>query len=173
MLSLPLSSPRVGILYGKFNRVGRTVRRTGSVAIALLLSACSGSSDLLSVFDHKEDGKAGGSETASLPPPSAPEALPAPAPVPSPAKAIDPKRLVGLTREQVTALIGPPRGVSDNPPATVWAYRTDGCSLDVMFYMDLGTRTFRALAYEVKSDGLPQLAEPECLGRIRAARNAR
>jgi len=151
------------------------VRRTGSVAIALLLSACSGSSDFFSVFDHKEDGKAGGAETASLPPPSAPEALPAPAPapVPSPTKAIDPKRLVGLTREQVTALIGPPRGVSDNPPATVWAYRTEGCSLDVMFYMDLGTRTFRALAYEVKSDGSPRLAEPECLGRIRAARNAR
>ena len=149
------------------------MRRTGSVAIALLLSACSGSSDLFSVFDHKEDGKAGGAETASLPPP-APEALPAPAPAPVPglSKAIDPKRLVGLTREQVTALIGPPRRVSDNPPATVWAYRTDGCSLDVMFYMDLGTRTFRALAYEVKSDGSSHLAEPECLGRIRAARNA-
>ena len=149
------------------------MRRTGSVAIALLLSACSGSSDLFSVFDHKEDGKAGGAETASLPPP-APEALPAPAPAPVPglSKAIDPKRLVGLTREQVTALIGPPRGVSDHPPATVWAKRTDGCSLDGIFYMDLGTRTFRALAYEVKSDGSSHLAEPECLGRIRAARNA-
>jgi hypothetical protein len=40
-----------------------------------------------------------------------------------------------------------------------------------MFYMDLGTRTFRALAYEVKPVGAHPLAEPECLGRIRAARN--
>ena len=86
---------------------------------------------------------------------------------------MDPKRLVGLTREQVTALIGPPKSVSDSAPATVWGYQTDGCTLEVMFYMDLGTQTFRALAYEVRPDRPARLAPPECLARIRAGRDGR
>lgn len=152
---------------------GPKVWRTASVAIALLLSACSGTSDIFGVFNQNQNGKNGGAQTASLPPPATPTTTPVPAPVPptSRAEPINPKRLVGLTREQVTALIGRPRAVNDNPPATVWVYRTEGCTLDVMFYMDIGTRTFRALAYEVKPNGPDHLAEPECLGRIRAARN--
>lgn len=106
-------------------------------------------------------------EVATIPPEGAP-AVP-----PLSSERMDPKRLVGMTREQVTALIGPPKSVSDSPPATVWAYRTDGCSLDVMFYMDLGTRTFRALAYEVRPEQTARLAETDCLARIRASRDGR
>lgn len=158
---------------GNSTELGRNVWRTGSVAIALLLSACSGSSDIFGLFNQNQNGKPGGTETASLPPPTAPEAMPAPVPARPPVRPLNPKRLVGMTREQVTALIGRPHTVNDNPPATVWVYRTEGCTLDVMFYMDIGTRTFRALAYEVKPSGAEHLAEPECLGRIRAARNGR
>jgi hypothetical protein len=157
----------------KSTGLGRTVWRTGSVAIALLLSACSGSSGFFGTPDSGEAEGGGAARTASLPPPAAPATAPAPVPAPTPGRAepINPKRLVGLTREQVTALIGRPGVVNDNPPATVWVYRTEGCSLDVMFYMDIGTRTFRALAYEIKPNGSDHLAGPECVGRIRAVRN--
>jgi hypothetical protein len=152
---------------------GRNVRRTASVAIALLLAACTGTSDIFGVFEQDRNGTSGGAETAALPPPAPAAKPPVPAPPPRPSRAepVSPKRLVGLTRDQVTQLIGQPNAVNDNPPATVWVYRTEGCTLDVMFYMDIGTRTFRALAYEVKPNGPNHLAEPECLGRIRAARN--
>jgi hypothetical protein len=144
------------------------VRRSAFVFALLLLAAC----EALPAFDQPvkggaEEPRKDAPRTASLPP----EAPSAPVPQSRPAERIDPKRLVGLTREQVTALIGPPRDVSDSPPATVWTYRAEGCSLEVMFYMDLGTRTFRALAYEVQRNDPARLAEPECLGRLRAARN--
>ena len=59
--------------------------------------------------------------------------------------------------------------ISDEPPATIWSYRTNGCVLDVFFYMDLGARTFRVLAYEMKANRRDAQTDRNCVGRIRAA----
>lgn len=142
------------------------VTRLPSVAVLVLLAACT-TPPGEGVPDKPAPSPATNSpSTASVPAPAPPPRAPEP-------ERIDPKRLVGLTRDQVAALIGKPNAITDTPPATVWQYRIDMCTLDVMFYMDLGTQTFRALAYEVHVNDPSRQAEPECLGRIRSARHVR
>src|SRR5690606_34937186 len=89
------------------------VRRFGSVAVLLLLAACSMPPEGAVRPKHAAPPPAKQPETASLPQPPAPARAD-----PPPAEKIDPKRLVGLSRDQVAALIGPPASISDTPPAT-------------------------------------------------------
>jgi len=95
-----------------------------------------------------------------------------PAPPPAPPiepLAMDPDKLIGMTQAETTAILGRPVSVADLAPATVWSYRSTGCELDVFFYMDLGARMFRVLAYEMKAIRQDAQAERNCVGRIRAA----
>ena len=102
---------------------------------------------------------AGSSATASVAPPKAAK----------PAAGFDPNRLIGLNYDEATSVAGKPADTRDEPPASVWRYRVEECFVDVYFYMDMGTQTFRALAYEVK----PSKASPEirkaCAEMARAA----
>ena len=95
---------------------------------------------------------------------------PAPIPKRKPQRivGIKPDKLVGMTRGEVKELIGFPVAVADRPPATVWSYRSGGCALDVFFYLDVGSKTFRALTYQVKGDKGADIAPTLCLGQIRA-----
>lgn len=109
------------------------------------------------------------SEVASAPPPAAtrpPRERPAPPPE------FDPRRLVGLDKDETVALLGQPASVRDQPPSTVWTYKTRDCALDVFFYMDLATRAFRVLTYDVTTDGKSADARRVCLNRLRAASRA-
>lgn len=144
--------------------MGPSVRRASVAALCLMLSGCGAPGDLSfpSIDTGKDAAPGAGAESRRQ------------GAVATPVEPLDPERLVGLDRAQVTALIGPPVAVKDSAPATVWTYRIDGCSLEVMFYMDLETRAFRVLTYEVHpagSDG--PVAASECVGRIRAARYER
>jgi hypothetical protein len=85
------------------------------------------------------------------------------------ALAMDPEKLIGMTQAEATAILGRPLLVNDEPPATIWSYRSNGCVLDVFFYMDLGARTFRVLAYEMKANRRDAQTDRTCVGRIRAA----
>jgi hypothetical protein len=95
-------------------------------------------------------------------------ARPAAPPAPEPL-AMDPDKLIGMSQEETTAILGRPVSVANLAPATVWSYRSAGCELDVFFYMDLGARMFRVLAYEMKAIRQDAQAERNCVGRIRAA----
>jgi hypothetical protein len=64
---------------------------------------------------------------------------------------IEPSRLVGLDPDQLAALLGSPAGVRDEPPATVWSYRSDLCQLDVFLFMSVETKALKALAYDLKA----------------------
>jgi hypothetical protein len=136
--------------------------------LCVLLAGCAALEDMAVFSGGDTPGKAETAPVAAVPPDMKPgepsEVLPV--------DPVDPKRLVGLTREQMVALIGLPVSVTDKAPATVWAYRSEGCSLEVLFYMDLNTRTFRALTYEVHpaASGM-QVPASECVGRLRAAHN--
>ena len=57
---------------------------------------------------------------------------------------------MGLTYDDTEAVAGKPAEMREEPPATVWRYQTDDCVIDVFFYMDLATKQFRAVAYDVK-----------------------
>jgi hypothetical protein len=83
--------------------------------------------------------------------------------------AMDPEKLMGMTQAEATAILGKPASVNDEPPATIWSYRGGGCVLDVFFYMDLGARMFRVLAYEMKANRRDAQTDRACVGRIRAA----
>jgi len=106
-----------------------------------------------------------GKQTAALPP-----ARPQPKP-----NMLDPKILVGLDQVAVEELIGKPLGINDEPPATVWSYRNEDCTLDVFFYLDIGTHKLRALSYDVKTGSKSGLdgAAKLCVGRIQAENRAK
>ena len=88
---------------------------------------------------------------------------------------LDPKTLVGKDRAQLINILGAPSSVREASPATVWNYAGEGCSLDVFLYMDMATREFHALAYEVKEGKAPGSDEAaiRCVGQIRAAYEAK
>lgn len=111
-------------------------------------------------------GKEKGQDSAALPPPSTPTPTPStPAPTP-----IDPKQLIGLSQAETEHVLGKPDEIKEGHPATVWRYRTASCMLDLFFYLDLGSRTFRALAYDVSAAGRTkdQRAIKACAGRIQS-----
>ncbi len=72
-------------------------------------------------------------------------ALTAPPPPP-----ISPNDLVGLTFVQVVDLLGTPTLQADDPPAKIYAYTGEKCTLKMYFYLDLENDEYRTLTYEVK-----------------------
>jgi hypothetical protein len=89
----------------------------------------------------------------------------------NPVVRIEPKTLVGLTRSEVRDMMGAPVTIADSPPSTVWSYRAKGCALDVFFYLDVGSKTFRALTFDLKSGTKKGAISSTCLGKIKAAGN--
>jgi hypothetical protein len=82
---------------------------------------------------------------------------------------IDPRALVGLDEEQIRSVLGNPGTVREQAPSRIWRYAAGSCSLDLFFYLDLGSSKFRALTYTVgtpKKSG-PREAPDICVGRIR------
>lgn len=107
---------------------------------------------------------------ASTPPaPPPPASPPRERPAAPPTVDFDPAKLVGLDKEETLATLGQPAAVREQPPATVWTYRSRECSLDVFFYMDLATRAFRVLTTETNSDLKSADARRTCLNRLRSA----
>ena len=111
-----------------------------SIAIVLILGGCS----LLEPSAPPADSPKSNpppQEQASLPP------LPTP---PPPVRPFEPQRLVGLTQPEVQALLGAPAAVREQPPALVWAYRGSDCALELSFYLDLASKAYKALTYDIK-----------------------
>jgi hypothetical protein len=83
--------------------------------------------------------------------------------------------LVGLTETELSDVLGKPEAVSERPPAKIWSYRVDSCALDVFFYLDLDTESFRALTYDVRTTtrGGREDAIELCVGRIQTDRRGR
>jgi len=109
---------------------------------------------------------------ADTPPPRQ-EAAVAPLPVlpprERPDQAIAPERLVGMSEADIERLIGAPAGIREEPPAVVWSYSSMHCGLNVFFYMDMASQTFRALTYELKPSAPGGLSGSACLASLRPA----
>lgn len=89
-------------------------------------------------------------------------------------------KLVGLSRPETLALLGPPSGESERSPAKVWQYLTGDCSVDVYFYLDVARNDFYALHYEARAsvasagsttNGIP--AAEWCVRRVHDSRRPR
>lgn len=83
-------------------------------------------------------------------------------------EAFDPASLVGLDKAQTVARLGRPSSVRSKPPATVWRYAGTNCAMELFFYMDLQSQSFRALAYEVTTPKPGERARKACLAEINA-----
>lgn len=85
-------------------------------------------------------------------------------PIPSQAE------LIGLDEPAATRLFGPATEKSDEPPATVWRYKTATCELDLFFYLDLRSGRMRTLHYALKGEGADAARRQECLRSLIASR---
>jgi hypothetical protein len=71
--------------------------------------------------------------------------------------------LIGLDQPAATRLFGPATERSEEPPATVWRYKSGSCELDLFFYLDLRSGRMRTLYYALK-DGAGDAAQRQnCL----------
>jgi hypothetical protein len=78
--------------------------------------------------------------------------------------------LIGLDESGAMRLLGPATEKSDEPPATVWRYKTATCELDLFFYLDLRSGRMRTLHYSFKGDGAEAARRQECLRSLVASR---
>jgi len=141
------------------------------VVAVVALSGCEAMNSTL--FPEKSDsaadqpaGQAPPAQTASIVPNLRPGVKPSPTP-----KRIDPKSLVGKNQGDIRDLLGVPTTVQNAAPATIWRYTAQACSLDIFFYMDLGTNTLRALTYDTKlaENAANDDATSRCLGIIQTS----
>jgi hypothetical protein len=80
----------------------------------------------------------------------------------------DPRTLVGMDEQAISRLLGEPTWTEDVPPAKYWQYATQSCVLRVFFFMEMTTRNFRALSYELtSSDDAPNVDE-QCFAQLLA-----
>ena len=78
--------------------------------------------------------------------------------------------LIGLDQSGVLRLLGPATEKSDEPPATVWRYKTASCELDLFFYLDLRSGNMRTLHYAFKGEGAQVARRQECWRSLIASR---
>jgi hypothetical protein len=87
--------------------------------------------------------------------------------VPPPPQA---KELIGLDQTGATRLLGAATERTEEPPATVWRYKTATCQLDLYFYLDLRSGRMRTLHYTLQGDATDSAGRQNCLREIVAAR---
>jgi len=89
----------------------------------------------------------------------------------------DPKRLIGLDRNELTALLGEPAFRRKDNPAEFWRYRGESCMLDLFLYgpEKVAAKDKAVRVRHVAARGLTDtpVAAGECLRTILRARLAR
>src|SRR6266404_2592077 len=107
-----------------------------------------------------------------LPPPSQERAPPPPTAL-GPAGSLPPKtsELIGMDQPAATRLFGAAAERSEQPPATVWRYKSATCELDLFFYLDLRSGRMRTLHYALKGDGADAARGQDCLRSLLTARS--
>jgi hypothetical protein len=82
------------------------------------------------------------------------------------------KELIGLDQPAATRLLGTAAERAEEPPATVWRYKTANCELDLYFYLDLRSGRMRTLHYTFKGDATDAVGRQSCLTELAAARGS-
>jgi hypothetical protein len=78
--------------------------------------------------------------------------------------------LIGLDQSGAMRVLGQATEKSDEPPATVWRYKTASCELDLFFYLDLRSGRMRTLHYSFKGEGGEVARRQECWRSLIASR---
>lgn len=74
-----------------------------------------------------------------------------------------PEELIGLDEPAVQKLLGAPIEAHDDGPARVLSYRARGCSLDVIFFLDLKAGALRVASYQLE----PPVRPKSCYNELR------
>ena len=144
------------------SRVGATC-----ICVAMLLAACAQKETEAPVPAPAEAVP----EVEVLPKIAAVPTVPLPKrkPVPpAPVFQIAPQALVGMDQTAAMAQLGKTTDIRTESTATVWKYQTDDCRLELFFYLELPSQTYRALTYELKTANPSDYAARSCLGVIKA-----
>lgn len=96
----------------------------------------------------------------------APPQEPQPRGGPAPLATASLSRMVGFDQSEVLQLLGRPGSDEDVPPARMWRYGSANCQLRVYFYMEMQTRNFRVLSYDLTSRDHGADAEQHCLSEF-------
>jgi hypothetical protein len=76
--------------------------------------------------------------------------------------------IVGLSQGDVLKTLGEPAQRTERNPGQSWVWRTDGCSLEVLFLLDVVRNDLYAIDRKVNgTDGTP-MGEQLCLQRIKS-----
>ena len=73
--------------------------------------------------------------------------------VTKPAKPASPDELIGLDESGVHKLLGSPAEMRNENAARILSYRSVGCALDVILFMDMKAGDLRVLSYQWTGDG--------------------
>lgn len=84
----------------------------------------------------------------------------------------DPRRLVGLDRARLTALLGAPEFLRSDAPAELWRYRARHCILDLFLYTRAGGTggPLTVLHYKARTTDNGTIAAQRCLEALLRAR---
>ena len=74
--------------------------------------------------------------------------------------------LVGAAEPDVAMVLGEPDWFEDVPPARMWQYASTNCVVRLYFFMELSTRNFRVLSYELESGHDGDDAEQQCFSEF-------
>ena len=109
-----------------------------------------------------------GTSVASTAPtkPVRPQTPPASASPPTPAAKADPAELVGLSEADVRHLLGAPRDEHPDGAARVQTYAGDGCSLDIVLFLDVSRSEWAVLSYDLTPTS-GKRASDLCYGQMR------
>ena len=78
----------------------------------------------------------------------------------------DAAHLVGLSQSDATKLFGQPAERRNLPPSEIWTYHSTICDVKLFFYPEVGTRTFRALTYQIDNRGVSDAIHNACLSNL-------
>lgn len=86
------------------------------------------------------------------------------------AKQPAPSNLIGQSVAEIEQTFGRPLSIRDEKPALVYLYGSGGCTLSIVFFMDIERNQFRALSYDVRAAGGKTESPEACLGAIQNAK---
>ncbi len=147
-----------------------------AVAFAFTLAACAGPAPVTSEATRPEapvpeapapkapapkaPAKAGKSVAETPTPPQTRTAILAPP--------VDPRRIMGLTRDELSELLGKPHFRRRDITAEIWQYRHPECILDVFLYES--GNDYRVLHFEMRQGKAEAASRARCLAALLNAR---
>ena len=75
-------------------------------------------------------------------------------------------KLVGMDQSEVAKVLGPPMAETDRAPGKVWRYWNSKCMVDVSMYLDVHSRSYRVIAYEVTNHDYTTGGRSACLAEF-------